>query len=213
MSKHRHRPSAGTSLAIVAIVLSCAGSATAASVITGKQIKNSSISSSDIKNRSLLAKDFKSGQLKRGRTGATGPAGATGPQGARGTAGTAGSARAYGTVLPDGSLVRSKGATVRKDESSGDGRYCITAPGVSPETTQPVLTVNANQSSTYYGDPNGLPAAGNTIAQTFAEVRVGGGICAAGEFEILTGVQNYSTTDGSLSGQGSSDESFTFLIP
>jgi hypothetical protein len=48
-------------IAIVAVVLASAGTATAAHLITGKQIKNNSITTKDIKNKSLLKKDFKSG--------------------------------------------------------------------------------------------------------------------------------------------------------
>ena len=50
-------------VAIAAVVLASAGSATAARMITGKQIKNSSITSADIKYGSLVGGDFKSGQL------------------------------------------------------------------------------------------------------------------------------------------------------
>jgi len=74
-------------VAVAAVVLAAAGSATAARVITGKQIKNNSITSQDIKNNSLLERDFKSGQLP---TGARGPQGAPGPRGAQGAAGARG---------------------------------------------------------------------------------------------------------------------------
>ncbi len=77
----RYRPSPGVVVAVAAVVLACAGSATAAKVITGKQIKNSSITSADIKNNSLVEGDFKSGEL---------PAGARGPQGAQGAQGAPG---------------------------------------------------------------------------------------------------------------------------
>jgi hypothetical protein len=85
------RPSAGTLLAIVAIVLSIGGSATAASIVTSKQIKNNSITSADLKNNSikstdvkngsLLKKDFKKSQLPVGKTGAAGAPGRNGTNG------------------------------------------------------------------------------------------------------------------------------------
>ena len=84
----RHLPSPSVVVAVAAVVLACAGSATAAKVITGKQIKNSSITSADIKNNSLVQGDFKSGEL---------PAGARGPQGAQGLRGPQGAAGAKGT--------------------------------------------------------------------------------------------------------------------
>ncbi|MBN1529910.1 MAG: collagen-like protein [Thermoleophilaceae bacterium] len=77
-------------VAIAGVVLAVAGSATAASVITGKQIKNSSITSQDIKNKSLLRGDFRSGQLPAGARGPQGPQGLRGPQGAAGARGTNG---------------------------------------------------------------------------------------------------------------------------
>jgi len=60
---------------------------TAARVITGKQIKNSSITSQDIKNNSLLEGDFKSGELPAGARGPQGPQGLRGPQGVTGARG------------------------------------------------------------------------------------------------------------------------------
>lgn len=57
------------------------GSAYAAKLITGRQIKDSTITTRDVKNRSLLSRDFRPGQL---------PAGAQGPQGERGLQGVPG---------------------------------------------------------------------------------------------------------------------------
>jgi hypothetical protein len=92
-----YRPSASMLVAILAVVLACGGSATAARLITGKQIKNNSVTSSDVRNnslrskdvrnRSLLAKDFKRGQLPRGAQGPQGLRGSTGATGPRGPAG------------------------------------------------------------------------------------------------------------------------------
>jgi hypothetical protein len=114
------RPSPGTVLAVVAIVLSIGGSATAASIVTSRQIKNNSITSSDLKNNSvksadvrngsLLRKDFKRSQL---------PVGATGPQGAAGRNG-------IGTLnYPSRSVTHANGA---------DGRELVApcAPGTYP---------------------------------------------------------------------------------
>ncbi len=65
-------------VAFVALFVAGAGSATAARLITGKQIKNSSITSTDVRNGSLLRRDFRSGQLPRGPQGLPGAAGRAG---------------------------------------------------------------------------------------------------------------------------------------
>lgn len=77
------------------LVLSAGAGATAALVITGKQIKDGTVTGKDIKNRSLAAKDLKrSTKLKlrgaRGATGATGPAGPAGAAGLPGLPGMPG---------------------------------------------------------------------------------------------------------------------------
>jgi len=94
-----------------ALVLAMSGSATAAMVITGKQIKDNSVTGKDIKNGSLLVKDLKASEVAklRGSTGATGATGATGGTGATGATGTAG-ASAFapppsGTVITGGGLL------------------------------------------------------------------------------------------------------------
>ena len=77
----RLRPSPSMMVAFVALFVAGAGSATAARLITGKQIKNSSITSTDVRNGSLLRKDFKSAQLPRGPQGLPGTAGRAGRDG------------------------------------------------------------------------------------------------------------------------------------
>jgi hypothetical protein len=68
-------------VAFVALFVAGAGSATAARLITGKQIRNSSITSTDVRNGSLLRRDFRSGQLPRGPQGLPGAAGRAGRDG------------------------------------------------------------------------------------------------------------------------------------
>lgn len=94
----RLRPSASMMVAFVALMVAAGGSATAATLITGAQIRNnsitgadvksSSLSGSDIKNKSLSPADFK-GSVQgpagpAGPAGSPGPAGPPGPQGAQG---------------------------------------------------------------------------------------------------------------------------------
>ncbi|HEX8854863.1 MAG TPA: hypothetical protein VF752_04615 [Thermoleophilaceae bacterium] len=73
------RPSPGLVVAVIALVCATAGGATAATLITGKQIKNSSITGVDVKNKSLTKADFKGSVT--GPPGARGPAGPQGPPG------------------------------------------------------------------------------------------------------------------------------------
>ena len=72
MGRPRFRPSPGTVIACIALVVACTGTATAATKITGKQIENSSVTTKDVKNKSLRGgrRDRASGAP--GRTGGDG---------------------------------------------------------------------------------------------------------------------------------------------
>jgi hypothetical protein len=93
-------------VATLALFIALGSGATAAVVIsgrnvkdgslTGKDIKNNSVASTDVKNGSLVGKDFKHGQLPGGATGPTGAIGATGDAGAPGAKGDAGATGATG---------------------------------------------------------------------------------------------------------------------
>lgn len=90
---------AGLVAAVVAALVA-GGTATAASLITGKQIKDRSITGRDIKTGSLTGKQIKSDSIGvrdlttgafdalAGSQGPAGPAGPAGPQGPAGPAGT-----------------------------------------------------------------------------------------------------------------------------
>jgi hypothetical protein len=68
-------------VAFAALFVAGAGTVEAARLITGKQIKNSSITSTDVRNGSLLRRDFRSGQVPRGPQGLPGAAGRAGRDG------------------------------------------------------------------------------------------------------------------------------------
>jgi len=107
-------------IAVVALAVGMAGSATAAVVISGADIKNNSVSTKDIKDKSLLLKDFKGSERKKlkGATGAQGPVGPQGPAGAAGGTGAPGAAGASGfTPPPSGTLV--SGSRVHSLQVSG----------------------------------------------------------------------------------------------
>jgi hypothetical protein len=92
-------------LAFLAIFIALGGTATAATLVNGKNIKKGTVTSKQVKNRSLLAKDFKAGQLPKGDTGLAGLAGIkgdTGPAGPAGPGGAKGDAGATGPVGPKG---------------------------------------------------------------------------------------------------------------
>ncbi len=76
-------------IAGVLVVASATSGATAALVITGKQIKDNTVTTKDIKNGTLSTKDMSSSTLSSLK-GATGPAGAPGAPGAAGAAGAPG---------------------------------------------------------------------------------------------------------------------------
>ena len=105
-SKTPRQAAAVIVIAILGVLLVSAGSATAARLITGKDIQNGSISGKDIKNKSVAAKDL-SRSAKKSLTGPAGPAGPAGtpggpagPAGPTGPAGPAVLTNVYAASLP-----------------------------------------------------------------------------------------------------------------
>ncbi len=91
-------------VAAVILVLAFAGSATAAKLITGKQVKNNSLTGKDLKNGSVKAADLSAGakQTLIGAKGEPGAKGDTGAPGAKGDTGDAGAPGAKGDTGPAG---------------------------------------------------------------------------------------------------------------
>lgn len=110
-----------TALAFVAICLAMVGTATAAKVITGKQVKNNSLTGKDVKDGSLSGADFK-GSVE-------GPRGPQGEQGPAGPAGPAGSAAAYAHVTFQGGQMQLDGARSKNIAAIAEGPdfVCIDA--------------------------------------------------------------------------------------
>ena len=79
-------------IAALALMLAGGAGATAAFMITGKQIKDGTVTSKDVENRSLRVKDFRPATRKKltGPRGVAGPAGANGATGATGLPGLPG---------------------------------------------------------------------------------------------------------------------------
>lgn len=146
------------------IAVSSAATATAAKLITGKQIKNNTITTSDIKDGTIRKSDLSKNFSVAGATGATGATGANG------------TARAYAQVNDSGPAfvaARTKGFTSVTRPATGV--YCLKvdpSTGIDPTTTAAVATVEY----------------GNTAAGTDS-VQVRGANtsdCAADEFDVHT---------------------------
>jgi hypothetical protein len=134
----RYRPPASLVIAAVLVFAFSVGGATAASLITGKQIKNHTIGLVDLK---FSAQKALRGQ--RGPTGPAGPAGTQGPAGPQGPPGPAGSAAppettldAYARVNGNGTLVGADSRNIRQANvrKTGTGQYCIRGLSVSTHT-------------------------------------------------------------------------------
>jgi hypothetical protein len=92
-------------VALVALFVAFSGTATAALVMTGKNIKDGTITGQDVKNRTLGTKKLskKAVTSLRGQRGVTGPQGPAGPQGAAGPQGSNGDPGPKGPPgTPDG---------------------------------------------------------------------------------------------------------------
>jgi hypothetical protein len=116
----RRRPSPAFIIGVLALVVACAGSATAATVITSKQIKNGTIQLADLNKRTILE--------LRGR-GPEGPAGPQGPQGVQSAAGLAGAQYGWDAwIYPNPGRPQSDGhvATFRFS-APGPGFVLVTA--------------------------------------------------------------------------------------
>lgn len=123
------RPRAAWMAAPLVLVLAVAGTAGAAKLITGKQIKNRTVTGKDIKKKTLTASHFKAGTLLQGAKGDKGDPGTPGSPGATGERGPSnawvdnvgsttvdGTGGAVATVsLPAGNFVFSATADVTAD--------------------------------------------------------------------------------------------------
>lgn len=108
--RRRRRPQASTAISCVALFVALSGTATAATMISGKEIKNNSVTGADVKSSSLTGSDVKNGSLSAadlsakaiaalqtsGAAGPAGPAGAVGPAGPQGAKGDKGDTGAPG---------------------------------------------------------------------------------------------------------------------
>src|SRR5215210_3382459 len=167
MNRIRRIPTPSLVIAILASVAACAGSATAASLITGSQIKDGTITGKDVKDHSIAAADLKAplGPAGSPVQGAAGPAGAPGAAGAKGSAGAqgpAGPSDAYlgqGVGTADYWLQPNQWYTVGKIPNLPSGRYVanvhttfiVTDPGSVLCVIDPPGGLESQANRTYIG--------------------------------------------------------------
>jgi hypothetical protein len=108
-----------TMLSGLALIVAMSGTAVAAGLVTGGDVKNGSLTGKDVKDRSLTKVDFK-GSVQ-------GPRGAEGRRGPQGVAGAAGSAVAYAHINNDGTLDadRSKNITAVERDAVLTNYHCV----------------------------------------------------------------------------------------
>ena len=99
IAKTRHSPA--LVVAIAALLVALSGSATAAVVMTGKQIKDGTVTGKDVKNRTLGTNKL-SRKTVSSLKGQRGPAGPQGPQGPKGEPGVQGPKGDTGPAGPQG---------------------------------------------------------------------------------------------------------------
>ena len=181
--------------------------------IKAKHVKDGEIGTAEVRDGALLSDDFASGQLPQGEQGPRGAEGPQGVQGEQGEQGLDGTARAYATRggCNGGtgvcSIVASKGVTEIQRVSIG--RYCVTAPGISSDSTTAVAGIDAS-----------LTSAGPVGNATAATVYAPGSCPNPGDFVVKTFFQSPTTVDagaGTTSVAGNATESnqvgFTIVIP
>jgi Collagen triple helix repeat (20 copies) len=125
----KRRPSPALVVAIVALFVAFSGTATAALVMTGKQIKDGTITGKDLKNRALGTNKLSKTAVSslEGQRGPAGPQGAAGAQGPRGEAGVQGPKGDTGVQGPKGDTgvahVTTRTAGIAFTANGGTGEY------------------------------------------------------------------------------------------
>ncbi len=159
---------AGMGLAfILGLLIATAGTATAAKLITGRQIKDGTISSKDL-SKAVRA------QLRK--AGVPGPAGSQGPKGDQGPPGQAATPAAsdvfaYARIAGDGTLAASAPA-LNLEQSAisrlSSGQYCLVLPGA--KSVMASLATGGNTATVL--DVNFVPAGVSSGCPAAANVKV-----------------------------------------
>ena len=138
----------------------------AATVITGKNVKDSSLTGADVKKGSLTGSDVKNKSLAPAdfNGSVTGPQGATGPQGPQGATGTQGPQGATGPQGPKGDTgtVDTSGF-YSKTES--DARYLGQAGALTARINGPAVDLTNNGIAvSSFGPVSGISAASGSVS-------------------------------------------------
>jgi hypothetical protein len=171
----------------------------AAKLITGKQIKDSSLTTKDVKNGSLLSADFKAGQLPAAPQGPQGPQGPKGDQGGKGDKGeqgiqglkgdkgdpgTPGMARAYARVQGTVCNPNTESCTIGTPNKGvayaihvATGIYCVGVTGIVS-----------------FGGVAIVSSSGDAAFATWSANIA----CSTQEFEVRTYNASHTLTDGTF---------------
>ena len=164
--------SPATVIALLALFVSLSGTATAITLITGRNVKDGSLTGQDVKDRSLTRADLSIGTLTRGPAGPAGPAGEPGEPGLRGPQGIEGVA---GTdpwdTIPSGQLVT--GSADYRLYGSANDELAVTIQ-LPAKATVPLTTANVAFSQLDLVAQNGDPTCGGTDT---APVPAAGKVC------------------------------------
>ena len=160
----------------------------AATVITGKDVKNSSLSGADVTNGSLTGKDVKNKSLSasdfngsvqgpKGDTGPQGPKGDSGPQGPKGDSGAPG---VPGTDGATGSALLSGVTDTYPPQSSGTGALLRATPsGFATLNDFPGQVASLSPGRALvardlaFRTENDIPTGGSVTVELFAEPSLG----------------------------------------
>jgi hypothetical protein len=156
---------------LVVLALVGAGSATAAKMITGKQIENGTVTGADVKKKTLETKHL-SDKAKGSLKGATGPTGPAGPAGPAGQDGKDGGPHRYGELSAAGVLREDVKNIDQTQVSHPDpGRYCFTFPSGDRPTSGAANGLSSDTIATLDIDPAGAipgcPAGANVQVRTY----------------------------------------------
>ncbi len=190
LAKLRNRITYANVVGTLALFVALGGTSYAAIVVTGKNIKDSTITTKDVKNQSLLAADFKPGQVPQGpqgERGLPGEPGQTGPPGEDGENG-------LDATAPSGAVMHFDLAscpTGWTELTSARGRYIVGLPvggtrgavvgtALSPQEDRPV-----GRHSHGVTDPGHTHQIQSVVANTASDTDVSSLLNGRGYMEYL----------------------------
>jgi hypothetical protein len=135
------RPSHGTIVAYLALVLALGGTSYAAATITGRQVKDSSLTGRDVRNGSLTGSDLKPKSVPLNRLSGALPAGAAGQTGPTGPPGEPDYSRVYDKAAADARFLAKAGKAADADTLDGlDGSAYAKGSVVTRSASKTVAT-------------------------------------------------------------------------